>query len=272
MEKTADLIAECAHLLDKSEQSLVPVGPLTERFPELSVEQAYQVQMRNVERRTDRGDTVVGHKVGLTSKPMQRMLGVPEPDFGHLFQSMYYESGTVVDYPLIQPKVEPELAFILKHDLDSVKTTVRDVLQATEYVVPAIEVIDSRVADWKIKLPDTVADNASSGCFVLGDLYTSIDKVNLGTIGGVMKMNGSVVQTGAGAAVLGHPAVSVAWLANKLNSLGTKLKAGDVVLSGAVSAAVTFHPGDSVSVSFGRLGTVSATRADNESKTGARAQ
>ncbi|MCL6593501.1 MAG: fumarylacetoacetate hydrolase family protein [Alicyclobacillus sp.] len=222
----------------------------------MPVELAYRIQLVNVERRVAAGDAVVGQKIGLTSKPMQQLLGVGEPDFGHLFKSMSFRSGDVVDYPLIQPKVEAELAFILKDDLAGPGVSVDDVLRATDYVIPAIEVIDSRVADWKIKLADTVADNASAGCFVLGDVSTDPRTVNLGTVGGVMRVNGEVVQTGAGAAVLGHPARAVAWLANKLGELGTPLRKGSVVLSGAISAAVPIQPGDCVSVSFGRLGAV----------------
>jgi 2-keto-4-pentenoate hydratase len=171
---------------------------------------------------------------------------------------MRFRSGDVVDYPLIQPKVEAELAFVLKDDLAGPGLSVDDIVRATDYVVPAIEIIDSRIADWKIQLADTVADNASSGCFVLGDVGTDPRTVNLGTIGGVMFVNGQVAETGAGAAVLGHPARAVAWLANKLGELGTTLRRGSVVLSGAISAAVAIAPGDRVRVSFGRLGAVEA--------------
>ena len=256
---TTDIVVLCADQLETAEATRRPVRPITEQFPDCSVETAYEIQMYNVRRRVERGDRVAGHKVGLTSKPMQQMLGVPEPDFGHLFASMYFQSGDVVDYPLIQPKVEAELAFILKAHLAGPNITFLDVLEATEFVVPALEIIDSRIADWKIKLVDTVADNASSGCFVLGDTYTAPTNVHLGTVGGVFKKNGSVVQTGAGGAVLGHPALSVAWLANKLGSLGTVLRKGSVVLSGAISAAVAVEPGDCVSVSFGKLGRVEVT-------------
>lgn len=256
MPQNADLIRQLADQLDGAQRSKSPVQPLTATIPDLSVETAYGIQMYNVERAMANGDKVVGHKVGLTSKPMQRMLGVPEPDFGHLFASMHFASGAVVDYPLLQPKVEPELAFFLSADLEGPHVTVLDVLRATEFVVPAIEIIDSRVADWKIKLPDTVADNASSGCFALGNQCLRADSVNLTTIGGIMRKNGVIVQTGAGAAVLGHPANSVAWLANKLSSLATTLRKGDIVLSGAISAAVSVEPGDHVSVAFGSLGAV----------------
>lgn len=252
-------ISDFAGKLYHAEKNLSAILPLTEETPGLSIETAYQIQLQNVARKLEDGDRIVGHKIGLTSKPMQNMLGVSEPDFGHLFASMQYQSGDVVDYPLIQPKVEPELAFVLKADLTGGHIGVQDVIHATEYIVPAIEVIDSRIANWKIRLADTIADNASSGCFVLGNLVNSIENVNFLTIGAVMKKNGQVIQTGAGAAVIGNPALAVAWLANKLHGLGTALKRGDILLSGAVSAAVAVEPGDHVSVSFGRLGKVEAT-------------
>ncbi len=252
-------ISDGADKLYQAEQNLSVISPLTAEFTDMSIETAYQIQMKNVLRKEASGDRIVGHKIGLTSKPMQHMLGVNEPDFGHLFASMYYQSGDVIDYPLIQPKVEPELAFVLKEDLEGESVSVQDVIRATQYILPAIEVIDSRIADWKIRLADTISDNASSGCFVLSNFASSIENLNFLTTGAVMKINDKVVQTGAGAAVLGNPALAVAWLANKLNALGTTLKSGDVVLSGAVSAAVAVIPGDHVSVSFGKLGRVEAT-------------
>ncbi|GLV12548.1 2-keto-4-pentenoate hydratase [Alicyclobacillus hesperidum] len=252
-----DLAAE----LFAAERALRTIPPLTERYPDMSMEVAYQIQLLNAHKKQQAGDRVVGHKIGLTSKPMQRMLGVNEPDFGHLFASMRYRSRDIVDFPLIQPKVEPELAFILAEDLPGPDVDADAVLRATRSVVPALEVIDSRIADWKIRLADTIADNASAGCFVLGDEPTPVRDANLTTCGAVLKVNGEVVETGAGAAVMGHPAIAVAWLANKLSSLGTTLRAGDVVLSGAVSAAVPVRSGDHVALSFGRLGRVEFTLA-----------
>lgn len=245
-----------ADQLWQAEREKTPIPPLTAEDTSLRPEDAYAIQMMNVSRRLGAGERVVGHKVGLTSKPMQNMLGVHEPDFGHLFASMQYRSGDVIDYPLLQPRVEPEIAFVLKEDLAGTDITAHDVIRATDYVLPAIEVVDSRVADWKITLVDTIADNASCGCFAIGDQATPVGLANIGTVGGVMRVNGQVVQTGAGAAVLGHPAQSVAWLVNKLNSLGTVVRKGEIVLAGAVSAMVSVRTGDRVSVSFGRLGRV----------------
>ncbi|MDQ0190282.1 2-keto-4-pentenoate hydratase [Alicyclobacillus cycloheptanicus] len=252
-------IPNYAEALYEAERNLKAIAPLSAEDEHLTVEDAYQIQLYNVARKTREGDRVVGYKVGLTSQPMQQMLGVPEPDFGHLFASMHYQSGDVVEHPLIQPKVEPEIAFLLKEDLSGGRISVQDVIQAIAYVLPALEIIDSRVTDWNIRLVDTVADNASAGCFALGDMPTDIHNVDLGTVGGTLRVNGQVVETGAGAAVLGHPAASVAWLANKLNALGTTLQKGSVILSGSVSSAVPVKPGDRVSLSFGRLGRVAVT-------------
>ncbi|WP_062305645.1 2-keto-4-pentenoate hydratase [Alicyclobacillus sendaiensis] len=260
----SDRLEFLAEALWRAEREQAPIQPLTDQHPDLSVQEAYRIQLVNVKRRVAAGDRVVGHKIGLTSKPMQMQLGVDQPDFGHLFQSMWFESGTAVHFPLIQPKVEPEIAFILAEDLVGPGVDLHRVLAATRAVVPAIEVIDSRIADWRIRLVDTVADNASAGCFVLGHLPTDPSGVDLETVGGVLKLNGDVVQTGAGAAVMGHPAKAVAWLANTLTELGTPLRAGHVVLSGAVSAAVPIQPGDRVQLSFGPLGGVEFVWAKGE--------
>src|SRR5579875_2317865 len=193
-----DFVSTCASKLLEAQAKRIPTLPFTEEYPDFSVDSAYKVQLLNVKRKLDTGDRLVGHKIGLTSKPMQEMLGVNEPDYGHLFASMWYDTGATIDYPLLQPKVEPEIAFVLKEDLAGPDVSLHDVLRATDYVVPAIEVIDSRIADWKIKLPDTIADNASSGCFVVGDQMTRITDIDLTTIGMAMRRNGEIVQTGAG--------------------------------------------------------------------------
>ncbi|MBX5466183.1 MAG: 2-keto-4-pentenoate hydratase [Firmicutes bacterium] len=254
-------LAEWSTRLWEAERTGQPIAPLTEADPSLTVVDAYRIQLGVVERKVAQGEEVVGHKIGLTSKPMQRMLGVGEPDYGHLFRSMWYASGQVIQRQLIQPRVEPEIAFVLRRDLAGPGVTLHDVLSATEYVVPALEVIDSRIAAWRIKLVDTVADNASAGCFVLGGQPSPVGAVDLSTVGMVLWKNGEVVETGAGAAVLGHPGWGVAWLANKLAEFGTVLRAGHVVLSGSVSAAVPVAAGDAVRAHFGRLGSVEAAFA-----------
>ncbi|CAB3393573.1 2-keto-4-pentenoate hydratase [Kyrpidia spormannii] len=260
----AEALVVWAERLFRAEGERRPIPPLTEEEPGITVQEAYRVQLEVVRRKLALGETVVGHKIGLTSRPMQEMFGVGEPDYGHLFRSMAYESGSEIDYPLLQPRVEAEIAFILKRDLEGPGLGIHDVLQATDYVVPAIEVVDSRIENWRIKLPDTVADNASSGCFVLGGRPTRVEDVDLELVGMVLSEDGEVVQTGAGAAVLGHPAFAVAWLANKLAEFGTPLKAGHVVLSGAVSAAVAAKAGSRYVVNFGKLGRVEAVFPQQE--------
>ena len=211
------------------------VKPLTSIDPELTIEEAYQVQLATIAKKVADGRQIIGKKIGLTSVAMQKLLGVDQPDYGHLLDNMVIGNGNHINSELVlQPKVEAEIAFILKHDLVGPRVTVTDVLLATDYVVPALEVVDSRIADWKIKLEDTIADNASSGLYVLGDKKLKVSEIDLALTGVVLYKNGEVMNTGVGAAALGHPAICVAWLANKLFEFGITLKAGEVILSGAL--------------------------------------
>lgn len=246
-----------ADQLRVAEESLEGISPLTSVEPELTVDEAYIIQLENIERKVAQGQAIVGKKIGLTSKAMQTLLGVNEPDYGHLLDSMVVENGSAVPKKkLLQPKVEAEIAFILKEDLKGPNVTTLDVLQATDYVVPAIEIVDSRIQDWKIQLPDTIADNASSAFYVLGGKPKKIEEVDLELLGMVLKKNGEVVNTGVGAAALGHPAHCVAWLANRLADFDISLRAGEVILSGALSAAVEATEGDSFTARFAHLGEV----------------
>lgn len=234
------------------------VAPLTELDPTITVEEAYQVQLLTINRLVEAGQRIVGKKIGLTSLAMQKLLGVDQPDYGHLLNTMAVENGESISFDrVLQPKVEAEIAFVLKKDLVGPRVTVMDVLQATDYVVPSLEVVDSRVTDWKIKLADTIADNASSGLYVLGGKPLSLNKLDLAQVGVVLYRNGEIMNTGVGAAALGHPAACVAWLANKLHEFGITLKAGEVILSGALSAAVNAEPGDHFHARFAHLGEVS---------------
>lgn len=245
-----------AHLAE-AEKNRLGVAPLTELNPEITIDEAYQVQLHTIEGRVAAGEKIVGKKIGLTSLAMQQMLGVDQPDYGHLLDGMIIDNdGEISTNQVLQPKVEGEIAFILKKDLKGPNVTVIDVLAATDYVVPALEIVDSRVKDWKIKLEDTVADNASSGLYVLGDKKLPIDGLDLAQMGMVLYKNGKMVNTGVGAAALGHPATCVAWLANKLADYGITLKAGEVILSGALSAAVVGEPGDHFQARFAHLGEV----------------
>ncbi|OIQ98176.1 2-hydroxypent-2,4-dienoate hydratase [mine drainage metagenome] len=232
--------------------------PLTDRCPDMTIEDAYRVQQRVVGRRLDAGEAVVGKKIGVTSKAVMDMLGVYQPDFGYLLSGMVYGEGqTIALDTLIQPKAEGEIAFILKKDLIGPGITNAEVLAATECVMPCFEIVDSRIRDWKIKIQDTVADNASCGVFVLGDRAVSPRAVDLSTCGMVLEKNGEIIGTGAGAAALGSPVNAVAWLANTLGRLGIPLKAGEVILSGALAAMAVVKPGDNFRVSIGGIGSCS---------------
>ncbi|TVO57217.1 2-oxopent-4-enoate hydratase [Denitromonas halophila] len=229
--------------------------PLTERHPEITIEDAYQIQQRMLARRIDAGETVIGKKIGVTSKAVMNMLGVHQPDFGWLTDGMVFNEGESIPMnTLIQPKAEGEIAFVLKHDLQGPGVTAADVLRATEGVMACFEIVDSRIRDWKIKIQDTVADNASCGVFVLGDRMVDPREVDLATCGMVLEKNGEIVVTGAGAATLAHPVNAVVWLVNMLGSLGIGLKAGEVVLSGALGAMVPVAAGDNLRVTIGGVG------------------
>ena len=247
-----------AEQLYQAEKNATPVDPLTVTYPGLTVEQAYAIQLEGVAIRRERDSRkVIGKKIGLTSIAMQKLIGVDEPDYGHLFDHMLVSEGEpILCSRLLQPKVEGEVAFVLNKRLQGPGVTIAEVLRATEGVMASIEIVDSRVRDWKIKLADTIADNASSARFVVGSRLVCPGEVDLRLLGMVFEKNGEVVNTGAGAAVLGHPAASVAWLANKLGKFGIALEEGEIILSGAVTAAVDARAADCFLISFQGLGTV----------------
>ena len=216
-----------------------------------------RIQTINIDRRVAAGEKIIGRKVGLTSAPMQKLLGVDEPDFGVLTDEMFVEDGDLISLSrLVQPRVEAELAFLMETDLAGPGVTTAGALRAIAGALPAVEIVDSRVADWKIKLVDTVADNASSGLLVVGGRMRKVEDLDLRLLGVVVSRHGEVIDTGAGAAALGNPARCVAWLANKLGSLGSGLKAGDIVLPGAVHKMVPVEPGDVFRADFAHLGGV----------------
>ncbi len=235
-----------------------PVAPLSETFTGMTVVDAYAVQTANVERRIAAGARRRGHKVGLTAKAMQELLGVGEPDFGQLLDDMFVDEESVAAMDrFLQPRVEPEVAFVLDRPLEGPGVTVADVLRATAFVLPAIEIVDSRIADWRIALVDTVADNASSGAVVLGGSPTLLTSIDVRDLGVGLVVNGEVRETGRSGAVLGNPAVAVAWVANTLAAYGVGLEAGHVVMPGACTKMIPVAPGDRVRVEFDRLGPVS---------------
>ncbi|WP_454455682.1 2-oxopent-4-enoate hydratase [Thauera phenylacetica] len=232
-----------------------PIAPLSAAHPDMTIEDAYHVQQRMIARRLEKGDRVIGKKIGVTSKAVMNMLGVHQPDFGYLLDSMVFNEGESVDMDtLIQPKAEGEIAFLLKKDLQGPGVTAADVLAATEGVMACFEIVDSRIQDWKIKIQDTVADNASCGVFVLGDQLVNIADLDLALAGMVLEKNGEIVVTGAGAATMAHPVNAMVWLANMLGSLGIALKAGDIVLSGAMGAMVPVARGDNLRMTIGGIG------------------
>ena len=256
MALTAAQITRFGDELFDSLRSRVPVAALTEREPGITVEEAYQIQEHGIQRRLALGDRIVGKKIGLTSRVVQRSLGVNEPDFGQLLGSMV-ASDFIQASSLLQPRAEGEVAFLLERDLQGPGVTCSDVIHATHSVLPCFEIVDSRVRDWRIKLQDTVADNASAGLFVLGDRAVSLKGLDLSTCGMVLEMNGAVATTGAGAAALGSPVNCVAWLANRLGRYGTALRAGEVILSGSLGAMLPVSAGDNLNLSIGGIGSAS---------------
>jgi 2-keto-4-pentenoate hydratase len=257
MLEAKDLL-ECARQLDLAERTRVPISPLIQAFPGIEASDAYRIQLINIEQRVRAGDPVVGHKVGLSSIAMQQMMGVDEPDYGHLLDGMRLDTdGPVPSDRYCQPRVEPEVGFILGADLPGEGCTESDVLAATEAVVPALELIDSRIADWKIALPDTIADNASSAGFAIGAERISPRDIDLTAIPVVLRRNGEVVGEGRSDAVLGNPVIAVAWLARTVARFGVRLRAGHLVLPGSLTRAIDIRPGDQFHAGFGELGSVS---------------
>jgi 2-keto-4-pentenoate hydratase len=251
---------EAALALRTTEASRVGIAPLAQLYPGMDVTDSYQIQLINIALRLDAGLITVGHKVGLSSKAMQEMMGVDEPDYGHLLSDMACAEDVPVDTSrYLLPRVEPEVGFILGGDLPGEDCTEADVLAATEAVAPALELIDSRIVDWKIGLVDTIADNASSAGFVLGATRIKPTDIDLLTIPCVLRRNDEVVGEGRSDAILGNPVTSVAWLARKVASFGVRLKAGHVILPGSVTRAIDARPGDVFRADFGPLGPVSLT-------------
>jgi 2-keto-4-pentenoate hydratase len=255
---TAQDRQRAAELLAMAEQTQTAIPPLVQTFPGIDVVDAYEIQLLNIRRRLAGGATVHGHKVGLSSKAMQEMMGVDEPDYGHLLSDMVLSEATPIPVSrYLIPRVEVEVGFILGDDLPGEGCTVEDVLRCTEFVAPAIELIDSRIADWKIGLFDTIADNASSCGVALGAQRMQPGELDLTGIDATLTINGDQVAAGRSDAVLGNPAIAVAWLAQKVASFGVRLEAGHVVLPGSCTRAYDVRAGDQVVAEFAGLGSVS---------------
>lgn len=248
---------ELAADLAQAERSREPIAPLTGAYPDIDVVDAYEIQLINIRQRVAEGARVVGHKVGLSSKVMQQMMGVNEPDYGHLLDDMQvFEDVAVQASRYLLPRVEVEVGFILSADLPGAECTEDDVLAGTEALVPSIELIDTRIKDWQIKICDTIADNASSAGFVLGAARVSPADIDVKGIDARLTRNGELIAEGRSDAVLGNPVTAVAWLARKVESFGVRLKKGDIVLPGSCTFAVDARAGDEFVADFAGLGAV----------------
>lgn len=251
------VVRELADALWNAEVTRTAIAPLTETVPRITVDDAYEIQLVNVRRRLEQGARTVGKKIGLTSKAMQRQLQVDQPDYGHLLDTMCVAEGDLVSLSqFLQVRTEPEIAFIMGKQLAGPGVTVAGALAAIDSVLPALEIIDSRIRDWKIRLEDTVADNASSCRVVCGGHAVPIRTCDWRLAGMVFERNGEIVDTGAGAAVLGNPVHAVVWLANKLAEFGAAIEPGDLVLPGSLCASIPVKTGDVVAATFDHLGTV----------------
>lgn len=238
--------------------NLQQVPPLAQRYPDITIDSAYQISLQILEKRKARGEVVIGKKIGVTSKAVQNMLNVHQPDFGFLTDTMMHNEEVPISGNLIQPKAEGEIAFIMKKTLMGPGVTEQDVLDATESVVPCFEIVDSRIQDWKISIEDTVADNASCGFFAI-NRNAAIDPrtIDLTRCEMTVKKNGKFLSSGLGSAALGNPLTCVAWLANVLGQYGVSLEAGDVILSGSLVPLEPVVAGDEMSLSITSIGDLS---------------
>ena len=253
-------IEDIAAALDCAEGERTPLPPLSETYPGLTPADAYAIQNVLFDMKLARGERLVGRKIGLTSKAMQQQMGVDQPDYGFLLDTMAVPSGGVLACSeFLQARIEPEIAFWLAEDLRGPGITAEQVLAATRGVSAALELVDSRITNWRITLVDTIADNASSGRMIVSESVVPVNGLDLAEIRTVLTRNGEPVGTGTGEAVLGHPAFAVAWLANKLAEFGVALLAGQVVLSGSMCGAVPVAPGDTFRATFTELGEVSVS-------------
>ncbi|RID88213.1 4-oxalocrotonate decarboxylase [Peribacillus asahii] len=252
------------HIIDtlyNAERNRIEVTKFVDEFPELDLTLAYEIQDQLIEKKCQEERTVIsGRKLGLTSRAKQQMMGVHEPSYGVLLENMQLAEGEPISLaPFIHPKIEPEIAFVFKKEIKGPFVSVTDVLEATAYIAPAMEIIDSRYLNFKFTLPDVIADNSSSSRYLVGNKQYKVEDVDLRLMGMVYRKNGEVVATSAGASVMGHPARAIAWMANQLVKKGQTIKPGEIVLSGALSEAFMISPGDHFSVSFDGLGSLEAT-------------
>ena len=259
---TEAAVNQVANALFEASRTGTPCAPVRDHLPEGALDLAYSAQEVNTKRALAAGRRLVGRKIGLTSLAVQKQLGVDQPDYGMLFDDMAVPDGWEMSrQQLIQPKVEAEVAFVLERDLDQERLTIADVIRAVAFALPAIEVVDSRVAEWKIGILDTIADNASSGLYVLGATPKKLDALDLRGAGMVMESSGEPVSVGAGAACLGDPLTAMLWLAKTMARVGRPLKAGDTVLSGALGPMAPVKWGEVYEARISGLGSVRAAFA-----------
>jgi 2-oxo-hept-3-ene-1,7-dioate hydratase len=252
-----DTIARIADELVDAGKSRVPVPRLTARYPEMTVEDSYRVQNLWRQRGEAAGRVLGGHKIGLTSKAMQYATGITEPDYGIIFKDVILENGSTVQWnQYSHPRIEVELAFLLKEDVSGPDATIFDVLRATEYVVPALEILDSRIEMEGRTIVDTISDNAALGAMVVGGNPVRPQDVDLRWVAAILYKNQVVEETGVAAGVLNHPASGVSWLANKIAAHGDTLKAGELILAGSFTRPMWVHAGDTVFADYGKLGTI----------------
>jgi 2-keto-4-pentenoate hydratase len=248
-------VPEVANELQHAEAQRKQIAPIVGRLGQGNLEAAYDVQAELTRRRLQSGARLVGRKIGLTSVAVQQQLGVNEPDFGALFADMEIEhTGTLASKNLIQPRIEAEIALVLDRDLERPDTTMAELMRAVAFVAPALEIVDSRIEDWKISIVDTIADNGSSARFVLGNCIKKLTDVDLLTCGMVMTKNGNVVSVGSGAACLGHPLKAALWLVRKLAENGEPLRAGQVILTGALGPMVGAAAGEEYEARISDIG------------------
>ncbi|KOY63154.1 fumarylacetoacetate hydrolase family protein [Photorhabdus heterorhabditis] len=252
----SNVINHLSETLFQSWRNNQAITPISDNYPELTLHDAYLIQQKFIVRRLETtGERIIGKKIGITSQTVMDLLGVDQPDFGILTSDMYCANNSTVSIKqLIAPKAEGEIGFILKRNLRGPGITIADVLQATDYVVPCIEIVDSRIRDWKIKITDTVADNASSGLFIIGNGTRLPSEIDLAAITMTLEKNGKLIDTGIGAAALGHPANAVAWLANMLGTLDMSLLRGEIILSGSLATMVPINEGDRLKINLLGLG------------------
>ncbi|MGW7414361.1 2-keto-4-pentenoate hydratase [Streptomyces sp. NPDC054863] len=255
-----DAVARAAGRIDEARRSGVPCDPVRDLLPSGDLDAAYAVQSVLTERRIAAGRRVTGWKIGLTSTAVQAQLGVDTPDFGALLDDTAVPDGAEIGWgSVLQPRAEAEVALVLDHDLIHERHTVADVIRATAFALPAVEVVGSRIRDWDISAVDTIADNASSGAYVLGTRPVPLRELDLRTVGMVLERRGEPVSTGAGAACLGNPLHAAVWLADTLVRLGCPLRAGDTVLTGALGPMAAVEPGDVLEARIDGLGSVRAS-------------